>query len=96
MYPTDVPRALHGQRILIVHGSQDRIASPSRSASLARNLAAHADVGYVTVLGAKHAMLRRHEVFDTLAARFAATTLLGTAPTGVLAEIAAGRRWVQV
>ncbi|MFL5860806.1 MAG: alpha/beta hydrolase [Solirubrobacteraceae bacterium] len=96
VYPTDVPRGLHGQEILIVHGSHDRIASPARSAALARNLGAHAEVGYVTVLGGKHAMLRRHAVFDTLAARFAVTTLLGTAPTGVLAEIAAGHRWVQV
>src|SRR4051795_9892016 len=31
VYPTDVPPGLTDQRILIVHGSRDRIASPARS-----------------------------------------------------------------
>jgi pimeloyl-ACP methyl ester carboxylesterase len=39
VYATDVPTGLSDQRILIVHGSEDRIASPERSAALARNLA---------------------------------------------------------
>jgi predicted esterase len=90
VYPTDVPSALDGRRILIVHGSEDRIAEPSRSAALARNLEPVADVEYVTVLGAKHAMLRRHRVFGDLAAKFVAVTLLGERPTGVLAELARG------
>jgi hypothetical protein len=55
---------------------------------LARNLAPVADVGYVTVLGGRHAMLRRHRVFGDLAAKFVAMTLLGERPTGVLAELA--------
>ncbi len=38
VYPDDVPDGLDGQRILFVHGSRDRIASPARSAALARNL----------------------------------------------------------
>jgi predicted esterase len=96
VYPTDVPSPLGGRRLLIVHGSHDRVASPKRSAALARNLARGAEVGYVTVVGGEHAMLRRHRVFGDLAAKFVAMTLLGERPTGVLAEIGGGRSWARV
>ncbi len=96
VYPTDVPRGLSGERILIVHGSQDRIASPDRSAALARRLSSHAQVGYVTVQGGKHAMLRRHAVFDGLAAEFASVTLLGTISSGPIARLEAGERWIRL
>jgi dienelactone hydrolase len=76
VYPTDVPRTLDGERVLIVHGSRDRIASPRRSAALASRLGRRARAGYVLVHGATHAMLRRHEVFSGLAAGFALQTLL--------------------
>jgi hypothetical protein len=78
VYPTDVV-AQDGRRILIVHGTQDRIASQSRSLALARTLSRSAEIGYVSVEGGKHAMLRHHAVFDRLAAEFAVTTLLGDA-----------------
>lgn len=70
---------LDGRRLLIVHGSRDRIASPQRSAALASALARVADVEFVTVDGARHAMLRHHAVFSRLAADFATETLLGPA-----------------
>jgi pimeloyl-ACP methyl ester carboxylesterase len=73
--PADVPAGLAGQRALIVHGTHDRIASPQRSAALADALGARADVRYVAVEGAKHAMLRRHGVFSRLAAEFAVETV---------------------
>jgi dienelactone hydrolase len=96
VYPNDVPAGLDGRRILIIHGSRDRVASPARSAALARNLAHRADVGYVTVLGGTHAMLRRHRTFADLAAQFVTMTLLGTHPAGALAELAEGRHWAEV
>jgi dienelactone hydrolase len=96
VYPTDVPQRLDGQEILIVHGARDRVASPQRSAALARALSARARVGYVCVEGGKHAMLARHRLFDGLAAGFAAATLLGIPTTGPLARIAAGERWITV
>jgi pimeloyl-ACP methyl ester carboxylesterase len=34
VYPSDVARDVGGRRILIVHGTEDRIASPARSAAL--------------------------------------------------------------
>ena len=46
--------------------------------------------------GGKHAMLRRHTVFDGLAADFTAATLLGRRAEGVIARILAGEEWVHV
>ncbi|MGI9184444.1 MAG: hypothetical protein ACR2GZ_05685 [Solirubrobacteraceae bacterium] len=96
VYPDDVPSGLDGERILIVHGSQDRIASPERSAALAAELSVHARVGYITVEGGRHAMLRRHSLFDGLAAEFCSVTLLGASPTGPLARLQNGEGWISV
>lgn len=76
VYPSDLPSGLSQKRILIIHGSRDRVASPERSAVLARRLAQVADVSYLTVQGGKHAMLRHHERFSAPAAEFAAGTLI--------------------
>lgn len=96
VYPSDDPGDLTGRRILIVHGDQDRIALAERSRQVARTMGRTADVGYVTVVGGKHAMLRHHRRFDGLAAEFAASTLLG-APSGeVLTRIASGEPLVEV
>ena len=96
VYPSDVPDGLNGERILIVHGTADRIANPERSAELARRLSASAQVGYISVAGARHAMLRHHALFDSLAAQFAAVTLLGAQSTGPLARLAAGETWIEL
>ncbi len=77
VYPTDVPPAIDGQQVRIVHGDQDRIASPQRSAALARAMQGRADVEYVVVEGGKHAMLRHGRRFDGLAAEYARAILLG-------------------
>ena len=71
---------LAGRQVLVVHGTDDRIALPSRSAELARRLGRDASVGYVSVPGARHAMLRHGRTFETYAADFATATLLGTEP----------------
>lgn len=80
VYPSDGAADLTGRRILIVHGTNDRIAQPSTSVEMARGLSRTAAVEYVRVDGGKHAMLRRHSVFDRLAADFASSTLLDAAP----------------
>jgi len=77
LYSSDNPGGLSGREVLIVHGTRDRIASPQRSAALARHLQATTTVRYVAVDGGKHAMLKHHRRFDRLAAEFAAATLLG-------------------
>ena len=74
---SDQPRGLEGRRILIVHGSRDRIASPRRSAALAKRLSETAEVDYVSVEGGKHAMLSHHFEFSRPAAAFAVETLRG-------------------
>lgn len=96
VYPTDVPDGLSGRRILIVHGTRDRVASPERSAALGRALRRQTQVSYVSVAGGKHAMLRRHAVFDSLAAEFAAATLLGGGGGGPIARVLAGEEWISL
>ena len=77
VYPTDLPSCLDGQRLLFVHGDDDRVARPDRSAELARRLAELAPTAYVSVAGATHGVLRRSGVFSGLASAFCTATLLG-------------------
>ncbi|MGO4340978.1 alpha/beta hydrolase [Pedococcus sp. 2YAF34] len=96
LYPHEGHVGLRGKRVLFVHGDGDRVASPSRSASVARDLERTADVGYVTVAGGRHAMLRRHHVFDGAAADFATATLLGAEVGGAVGRVLSGDRWFEV
>ncbi len=75
VYPTDTAD-LTGRRVLIVHGSADRIASLRRAEAVAANLSRTAEVEFVTVPGGKHAMLRHSREFDGRAAAFTAGSLL--------------------
>lgn len=76
VYPNDVPSGIDGKSLLIVHGTDDRVASQAWSAALARTLDRTADVTYESVVGGRHAMLRHHARFDGAAVRFAVATLL--------------------
>jgi pimeloyl-ACP methyl ester carboxylesterase len=96
VYPNDGDRDLSGRHVLIVHGAQDRIARPANSAAVARALGRTADVGYVTIVGGKHAMLGHHAEFDGLAARFTAATLLGDPATGPVRRVLDGEHWLEV
>jgi pimeloyl-ACP methyl ester carboxylesterase len=97
VYPADGDIDLTGRRVLIVHGTDDRIADPRRSAAAAGRLARTADVSYVSVNGGKHAMLRRGREFERLAADFAAATLLGDrTPRGVVAQALAGESSIEI
>ena len=96
VYATDAPVGLVDRRVLFVHGSDDRVARLDRAETVARAMSRSTDVGFVTVEGGKHAMLRHHRRFDGLAAEFAARTLLGEEPDGVLARIEGGEAWVAV
>jgi dienelactone hydrolase len=77
--PSDDPRGVEGKPLLIVHGSQDRVASPARAAALAARLERRTEVRFVIVDGARHAMIHHHGEFSRRAAEFAAATLLGRA-----------------
>ncbi|WP_109510141.1 alpha/beta hydrolase [Nocardioides speluncae] len=76
VYPTD-DADLHGRRVLLVHGTEDRVASLRNVGAMAQRLSAVADVTFTTVDGGKHAMLRHGSQFEQLAADFAVATLLG-------------------
>jgi alpha-beta hydrolase superfamily lysophospholipase len=77
--PTDRV-ALRDTQVLVVHGTEDRIALPARSAELARRLGSTTPVGYVTIPGGRHAMLRHARAFEGYATDFVTATLLGTTP----------------
>ncbi|MRJ76775.1 alpha/beta fold hydrolase [Aeromicrobium sp. SMF47] len=97
VYPADGGIDLTGRRVLIAHGTDDRIASPANAAAAARLLGRTADVSYVRVSGGKHAMLRRHADFDRLAATFTADALLpGRTPQGVVARAFQGESPIDI
>ncbi len=87
---------LGGRAALIVHGTDDRIADPGRSAVLARQLSRTGAVGYLRVTGGRHAMLRHRSVFEESAADFARATLLGDEVDGPVGDLLDGRREVTV
>ncbi len=88
--PADVASGLNGRRILFVHGTRDRIASPERAHRLAAALRAQTEVAFVDVRGGKHAMLAHHRIFDGLAAQFVALTLLGRSDDDIMRRIERG------
>jgi len=79
VYADDATRThLEGRRVLVVHGTEDRIADPRRARKVVADLRARrTDAVMVDVEGGKHAMLRHGRVFEQHAATFAAATLLG-------------------
>jgi len=97
VYPADGDTPLPpGRRILVVHGDHDRVASPERSAAVAERLGRSAEVGYIRVAGAGHAMLGHGSVFDRAAADFATATLLGDDPRPPVSRVLGGERLVEV
>lgn len=81
VYPDDgVP--LPGRRVLVVHGTADRIAGIGRAERVVERLRrGGTDIELVRVEGGKHAMLRHHRDFDGRAARFTAEALTGPRPS---------------
>jgi pimeloyl-ACP methyl ester carboxylesterase len=88
--PSDPTAGLRARRVLIVHGDQDRMTSPSSSAAFAARLRGVAEsVSYVVVRGEKHAMLRRAPVWHELATGFTLGVLFGKTSTGTTDAAAA-------
>ncbi|MDQ2796892.1 MAG: alpha/beta fold hydrolase [Actinomycetota bacterium] len=79
VYPEDGRTDARGHEIVIIHGTNDRIAPIARAEAVARLLRRTTDVGFVRVIGGKHAMLRHHRKFDGIAAATALATLTGHA-----------------
>lgn len=96
LYPSD-EADLSGRRVLVVHGTEDRIAPLDRSVTVASALARTAEsVGLLTVEGAKHAMLRRGRVFEDAAADFVTATLLGDEVEEPVSRLLLGRQQLSV
>jgi predicted esterase len=88
---------IDGRDVLVVHGTDDRIADAARARAVAERIRAGADrVGFVSVEGGQHAMLRHHHRFDGLASDFVRATLLGDDVGGPVAEVLGGRFLVAV
>lgn len=97
LYPADARRDLLGRQVLIVHGDADRIANPAHAAGVAADLQRSTSAAFVSVSGAKHAMLRRHDVFSGLAAEFTRAVLLrleSGSPT--VRDALNGQTWAEV
>ena len=75
LYPHDGQGRLVGRRVLIAHGTRDRVASLATAETVARALSSTAAISFIRVVDGKHAMLARHRVFDTLAADFVRASL---------------------
>jgi dienelactone hydrolase len=68
---------LAGRRVLLMHGSADRMTSPAGTETFAGRLeAAGATVSLVSVYGEGHAMLRRAPLWHELSAQFLLSALL--------------------
>jgi len=85
-----------GRRLLVVHGDEDRVASPDRSAVVAQALRRTADVGYISVRGGKHAMLAHGATFERVTADFTTAVLLGDQPRPPVDAVLAGALRVDV
>lgn len=75
VYPTD-DADLSGRRVLIVHGTDDRVALPERARAVARNLSRRTEVDFREIAGGTHAMLRHRGAFESAAASFVTESLL--------------------
>lgn len=89
VYPSESFGDVTGKEILFVHGTDDRVADPLRSERLATSMGRLAQVGYLSVRGGSHAMLRRHGMFTTTAADFVRDTLLELPSRGVVKALRA-------
>ena len=80
--PGDPVDPMTGRRLLVVHGTADRITSPRSSAAFVRRATPIArSASFVSITGEHHAMLQRPALWHELAAGFVAGALLDRAPT---------------
>jgi dienelactone hydrolase len=88
--PAEEPIAqLAGRRLLLVHGTADRVTSPAMTWQYARAVRDVAAVGAIAVGGGDHAMLRRARLWHGLAAEFTGLALGVPARDGALRDVVA-------
>ena len=73
--PGEPVSQLAGRRVLLVHGSADRITSPDETWAYAERAAAVTEVAAVEIRGGEHTMLRRAPLWHRIAAEFARLAL---------------------
>jgi dienelactone hydrolase len=83
-------------RLLFVHGTDDRVASFAKAEAAAARLARRTGVGFITVGGGQHAMLRHARRFEGAAAGFAASVLLDQVVGGPVGRALGGESPVVV
>lgn len=75
--PNEPVSQLADRRVLLMHGSADRMTSPAGTAAFAGRIeAAGAAVSLVSVRGEGHAMLRRAQLWHEMAAQFVLSTVV--------------------
>jgi dienelactone hydrolase len=68
---------LSGRRVLLMHGTADRMTSPSQTAAFASQLSAiGVPVSLVSIAGERHGMLRQPRLWHELAAQFILNSVL--------------------
>ena len=78
---TDPTGAVAGRRVLLVHGSDDRITDPRRSKQFVREVEPiTVSASFVTVEGDKHAMLGRASVWNALVTGYVLAALCAVPP----------------
>lgn len=95
LYPSESVRA-DGRTVLILHGSDDRVADPANAARVAENLTRTTRAGFVLISGAKHAMLGSHRAFFRLTRDFVRATRLGRVVGGPVGQVLEGATYVEV
>jgi pimeloyl-ACP methyl ester carboxylesterase len=103
--PEDPIEAVRGRRVLIAHGSRDRMTDPYASAVFAEHARPlTAQLTYLDVVGERHALLRRARLWHALAAGFTLGALLnrpvsgtgGADITNIVNEALAGQQRLRV
>ncbi len=73
--PETPAQRVAGRKVLVIHGTNDRMTSPDQSRRFAgRAAAAAASMQYVSLRGAGHFMIRRVRLWHTLATGFVMTS----------------------
>lgn len=73
--PTEPVDQLAGRRVLLAHGTGDRITSPEETWAYAARARSVTEVATIEVLGGEHTMLRRAPLWHRLAAEFSRLSL---------------------
>jgi pimeloyl-ACP methyl ester carboxylesterase len=68
--PTEPVEQLAGRRVLLVHGSADRVTSPAQTWAYAERARAVAKVATIEINNGEHTMLRRAGLWHEIAAEF--------------------------